>query len=48
MERAGIEVVNMIFQSRENTEMIVGFKEGARAVEEDKKRKAAGGPTLLK
>jgi biopolymer transport protein ExbB len=35
MERAGIEVVNMIFQSRENTEMIVGFKEGARAVEDD-------------
>ena len=47
MERAGIEVVNMIMQSRENTD-IVAFKEGARAVEEEKKRKASGGPTLLR
>ena len=39
MERAGIEIVNMIMQSRENTD-IVGFREGALAVVEDKKRKA--------
>ncbi len=38
MERAGVETVNMIMQSRENTD-IVEFKEGLRAVTEDKKRK---------
>lgn len=48
MERAGIEAVNMIMQSRETAE-IVGFREGARAVEE-KRRKApgGGGPAVLK
>ncbi len=44
MERAGIEVVNMIMMSRANND-IVGFKEGALAVVEDKKRRAAGGPS---
>lgn len=43
MERAGIEVVNMIMQSR-ITNDIVGFREGSLAVVEEKKRKAAGGP----
>ena len=42
MERAGIEIVNMIMQSR-ITNDIVGFKEGALAVVEEKKRKASGG-----
>ena len=42
MERAGIEIVNMILQSRQSND-IVGFKEGAQAVMEEKKRKAAGG-----
>ena len=40
MERAGIEIVNMIMQSRHSTD-IVGFKESALAVVEEKKRKAA-------
>ncbi len=40
MERAGIEVVNLVMLSRENPD-IVEFKEGLRAVEE-KKRKASG------
>jgi hypothetical protein len=40
MERAGIEVVNMIMQSRETTD-IVGFREGALAVVEEMKRRAA-------
>jgi len=43
MERAGIEIVNMIMQSRQTND-IVGFKEGALAVIEEKKRKAGGGP----
>ncbi|HWB01505.1 MAG TPA: MotA/TolQ/ExbB proton channel family protein [Verrucomicrobiales bacterium] len=43
MERAGIEVVNMIMQSRETTD-IVGFKEGAKAVAEERRRRASGGP----
>lgn len=43
MERAGIEIVNMIMLSRQTND-IVGFKEGALAVVEEKKRKAAGGP----
>ncbi len=43
MERAGIEIVNMIVQSRQSND-IVGFKEGALAVIEEKKRKAGGGP----
>ena len=43
MERAGIEIVNMILQSRQSND-IVGFKEGALAVIEEKKRKAGGGP----
>jgi biopolymer transport protein ExbB len=43
MERAGIEIVNMIMQSRQAND-IVGFKEGALAVIEDKKRKAGSGP----
>ena len=47
MERAGIEIVNMIMQSRQTND-IVGFKEGALAVVEDKKRKAAGGPIPLR
>lgn len=42
MERAGIEMVNLLMQSRQNKE-IVEFKEGARAVEE-KRRKAGPGP----
>lgn len=42
MERAGIEVVNMIMLSRQTTD-IVGFKEAALAVAEEKRRKAAGG-----
>ena len=41
MERAGIETINMIMVSRMNSD-IVGFREGARAVVEDKKRKAGG------
>jgi biopolymer transport protein ExbB len=41
MERAGIETINMIMQSRMHTD-IVGFREGAMALAEDKKRKAAG------
>jgi biopolymer transport protein ExbB len=41
MERAGIEIVNMIMQSRQTND-IVGFKEGAFAVIEEKKRKATG------
>jgi biopolymer transport protein ExbB len=40
MERAGIEIVNLLMQSRQNPE-IVEFKEAARAVEE-KKRKRGG------
>ncbi len=47
MERAGIEIVNMIMQSRQTND-IVGFKEGALAVVEEKKRKAAGGPIPLR
>jgi biopolymer transport protein ExbB len=47
MERAGIEIVNMIMQSRE-TRDIVEFKEGARAVVEEKRRKAAGNPTAIR
>ena len=47
MERAGIEVVNMLMQSRESVD-IVEFKEGVRAVAEEKKRKAAGGPSVLR
>ena len=47
MERAGIEIVNMIMQSRQTND-IVGFKEGALAVVEEKKRKAAGGPVPLR
>ena len=39
MERAGIETVNLLMQSRMNTD-ILGFREGALAVVEDKKRKA--------
>lgn len=46
MERAGIEIVNLILRSRQTTE-IVEFKEGARSVEE-KRRKAGAGPTLVK
>jgi biopolymer transport protein ExbB len=41
MERAGIEIVNMIMQSREKTTDIVGFKEGALAVVGEKKRRTA-------
>ncbi len=40
MERAGIEVVNMVILSRQTTD-IVGFKEGALAVAEEKRRKAS-------
>lgn len=47
MERAGIEIVNMIMQSRQTND-IVGFKEGALAVVEEKKRKAAGGAVPLR
>jgi len=43
MERAGIEIVNMIMQSRQAND-IVGFRESALAVIEDKKRKAGSGP----
>jgi biopolymer transport protein ExbB len=43
MERAGIEIVNMIMQSRQTND-IVGFREGGLAVIEEKKRKAGGGP----
>jgi len=46
MERAGIEIVNLLLQSRQTTD-IVEFKEGARSVEE-KRRKLGGGPTLVK
>ncbi len=47
MERAGIEIVNMLMQSRQTND-IVGFKEGALAVVEEKKRKAAGGTVPLR
>lgn len=47
MERAGIEIVNLIVQSRERNPEIVGFLEGARAVEE-KRRKALGDSSALK
>jgi biopolymer transport protein ExbB len=47
MERAGIEVVNMIMQSRE-TRDIVEFKEGARAAVEEKRRKASNAPTPMR
>ena len=52
MERAGIEIVNLLMQSRRTASDIVEFKEGARAVEE-KRRKAssaasASGPTVVK
>lgn len=46
MERAGIEMVNLLMQSRQNSE-IVEFKEGARAVEE-KRRKGGAGPSVVK
>jgi biopolymer transport protein ExbB len=49
MERAGIETINALMQTRNAPSEIVEFKEGARAVQEEKKRKAAGGgPSLMK
>lgn len=42
MERAGIEVVNLLIASRQNKE-IVDFKEGAQRLAEDQ-RKRKGGP----
>ncbi|MDB6134914.1 MAG: colicin uptake protein TolQ [Verrucomicrobiales bacterium] len=47
MERAGIEIVNLLMQSRQSTD-IVEFKEGARAVEEKRRKAGGGGPSLVK
>lgn len=47
MERAGIEIVNLILQSRQTSD-IVEFKEGARAVEEKRRKSGGGGPSLVK
>ncbi|MBP7949865.1 MAG: MotA/TolQ/ExbB proton channel family protein [Verrucomicrobiales bacterium] len=48
MERAGIEIVNLLTESRQNRE-IVDFKESAlRMAEDQRKKKAAGGTTPAK
>lgn len=48
MERAGIEIVNLLTETRQNRE-IVDFKENAlRIAEDQKKKKAAGGPGAAK
>ncbi len=47
MERAGIEIVNLLLQSRQTVD-IVEFKEGARNVEERRRKAGGGGPSLVK
>jgi biopolymer transport protein ExbB len=47
MERAGIEMVNLLLQSRQTTD-IVEFKEGARSIEEKRRKAAGGGPVVVK
>ena len=47
MERAGIEIVNLLLQSRQKTD-IVEFKEGARGLEEKRRKAGGSGPTLVK
>jgi biopolymer transport protein ExbB len=47
MERAGIEMVNFLLQSRQTTD-IVEFKEGARSIEEKRRKAAGGGPVVIK
>ena len=47
MERAGIEIVNLLLQSRQSVD-IVEFKEGARSVEEKRRKAAGGGPVIVK
>lgn len=50
MERAGIEIVNLLMQARQSVD-IVEFKEGARTVEEKRRKIAAAassGPTVVK
>ena len=47
MERAGIEIVNLLLQSRQKTE-ILDFKEGVRGLEEKRRKAAGGGPVILK
>ena len=47
MERAGIEIVNLLLQSRLKTD-IVEFKEGARSLEEKRRKSGGGGPVVMK
>lgn len=47
MERAGIEIVNLIMQSRQDAD-IVEFREGARSLEEGKRRRSSGSPSIVK
>ena len=47
MERAGIEMVNLLLQSRQTTD-VVEFKEGARSIEEKRRKAAGGGPVVVK